>query len=309
MDRKAVCAALLLSILTACDKLGRESAGCSGPETTAVLQQTIQKGVQDRVRSALLAAQNTTSYTSSQIRTAASRITLSLADVRTSRDDPNSSKKLCNAVVTVTLPGPAVEDVDTVRTLRNEKRTADWARDFDVESSGGGFRADLEYSIQPTDDGGKIFAELPTDQGLFNFVTQFVALQLQSRELKQQASDQSRIEAEQRAQQAQAEREVEQAAQELEVAGVEEARTSNRLARQTINALWSSVPRDSLGPILPLQRAWVQRKEAQCKLEAASASIDPEQKAIAFLNCDTRMTNERIGWLRQNLPEPGYGDQ
>lgn len=305
--RKALMAALIPVVLAGCGKLmGSTGSDCGGEEATAVLQKTLQKSVQDSVKGALAQSESQTSYTTSQIRALAGKLVLHLTDVRTSRDDPDSTKKLCNAVATVSLPAGAVDDVDSVRTMRNESRTSDWARDFDVEPSGGGFKADLEYSIQPTDDGSKIFAELPTDQGLVNFVTQMLAVQLRSREIKEAAAEQSRLEAEQRAQQAQAEQEVEQANQELEVASVEEARTSNRLARQTINALWSSVPRESLGPILPLQRAWVQKKDAQCKLEAASSSTDPEQKAIAFLSCDTRLTNERIGWLRQNLPAQEY---
>lgn len=304
--RKILIAALCSVALTGCGKLTGGTVDCGGEDATGIVQKVLQKSVQDAVKSALAGAGSETSYTTSQIRAAVSKITLTLSDVRTSRDDPDSTKKLCNAVAVVSLPEGTTEDVDSVRALANQSSSAEWARDFDVEPSGGGFKADLEYSIQPTDDGGKIFAELPTDQAVINFVTQVVAVKLRSREIKDAAAEQSRLEAEQRAQQAQAEHETAEATQQFEVASVDEARVSNRLARQTINALWSSVPRENLGPILPLQRAWVQKKDAQCKLDAASASLDPEQKAIAFLNCDTRMTNERIGWLRQNLPDAEY---
>lgn len=301
--KRMIGAGLLLASLAGCGQLMSMNAGtCDGVDTKSALENVVRKSVQDAVRGVLARDSSENSYTTSQIRAVVAKLTVDLADVRTSRDDPNSTKKMCSASVTIKIPSADIENVDSIRMMRGESTTSEWARDFDVERTSDGFKGDLEYSVQPTDDGSKVFAELPLEQGLFKFVTVIAALQVSSQEIREAAAEQSRQEAEERALQAAAEREAEMASQEAEAAALNEAKVANQLARQTINTLWQSFPREAWGQVVPLQRAWVQRKDAECKLQGATASIDPEQKAIAQLNCDTRMTYERIGWLRQNAP-------
>lgn len=295
----ALCSSMLL--LAACgaafDNTTNTQAatddGCGSEWARSAVEDTVKKGLRDALRSELSGE-----ATSGQIRPAADSVSVELANVRTSMEGSGSSKKTCNALVTLTFPSGAIENVDSIRALQQESSSGDWSRDFDVDRVGTGFRGEFEYSVQPTDDKKTLYAEIPGGQGLMQFATGFLATQLRSGVIRQAA-----------AAEAQQVREQAQFAQQAETAAVEEAKINAQLARQTINALWTSIPKEDWGPILPLQRAWVQKKEAQCRLEAASASTDPEQKAVTFLNCDARLTQERIGWLRQNMPsEPGFDE-
>jgi uncharacterized protein YecT (DUF1311 family) len=49
--------------------------------------------------------------------------------------------------------------------------------------------------------------------------------------------------------------------------------------------------------LLPLERAWIRKKDADCAVESAAASIESMAKETARLICDTRITKDRIGWL------------
>ena len=71
--------------------------------------------------------------------------------------------------------------------------------------------------------------------------------------------------------------------------------------RGTTNAVWQGIPAESRARLLDLQKAWVRKKDADCRVEAASASADPTETQVARLKCDTRMQGERANWLRQYM--------
>ena len=72
------------------------------------------------------------------------------------------------------------------------------------------------------------------------------------------------------------------------------AQSENTLANQAINELWKNYPVDAKKLMLEAQRAWVKKKELDCKVEAASSSTDSNEKEIVRLNCDTRATKSRV---------------
>jgi uncharacterized protein YecT (DUF1311 family) len=113
---------------------------------------------------------------------------------------------------------------------------------------------------------------------------------------------------EQQAQQAQ-QAQQNSALSEQKAANLNSAQTDNKLALQSILAVWRAIPAAIRVQLLPQQRAWVRKKDADCRVEAASASTDPTEIEVARLTCDTRTTQERISFLQPYREEPGDAPQ
>lgn len=82
----------------------------------------------------------------------------------------------------------------------------------------------------------------------------------------------------------------------------DKATADNKLSTQGITAAWNAIETSTRADILPQQRAWIKSKDANCSVEAASASLDQTEQETARLKCDTEANRSRIEWLKQYLP-------
>ena len=237
---------------------------------------------------------------SAKIRAAIAQLGISIDDIRTAKVDPNSTKRFCAGTLRIRFPADALADADRARSVANLSNVSDLADEADVERRADSFYSSIEFNIQPTDDGSKVFAETESGQNLFGFAAALVSASLRRGALEDQqrqaqvAADQ--VSAEQNA-----------ALAEQRNANVASARTDNQLATQTIGAAWRALPTGLRSRLLPLQRAWVRKKAADCAVEAASVSVDPTEREVARLGCDTRVTMERVGQLQSARAEPDDG--
>jgi uncharacterized protein YecT (DUF1311 family) len=161
----------------------------------------------------------------------------------------------------------------------------------DVDREADTFSAKTDYDVQPTDTGDKIFAETETKSPLMNVVSEVIASSLLHNVLQQAAAAQKQ---QQQAQQTQQNT----ALAEQKAADLNSAKVDNQLAMQSILAVWRALPAAVRAQLLPQQRAWVRKKDADCRVEAASASTDPTDMEVARLKCDTTATQERINFLQ-----------
>ncbi|WHO38601.1 DUF1311 domain-containing protein [Sphingobium sp. AP49] len=83
----------------------------------------------------------------------------------------------------------------------------------------------------------------------------------------------------------------------------DQAAADNKLSTQGITAAWNAIDVSRRAEILPLQRAWIKAKDANCSIDAASASLDQVEQDTARLRCDTAANTSRIDWLKQYLPQ------
>lgn len=58
--------------------------------------------------------------------------------------------------------------------------------------------------------------------------------------------------------------------------------------------------------VLPMQRAWIKRKDAECKIEAANTSTDPTEREAARLQCQARFNNQRAGEINDLVNRTAY---
>ena len=78
---------------------------------------------------------------------------------------------------------------------------------------------------------------------------------------------------------------------------LERAREQNRAADGEINRIWNGMDKTIQQRMLAEQRSWLQGKKQNCAQAAAQADSSAQAEYLR-LQCDTRMTRERVQYLR-----------
>jgi uncharacterized protein YecT (DUF1311 family) len=213
--------------------------------------------------------------------------------------DPDSSRQFCSARVMLKIPDNVIEAADNTRTLAEMISIKKLANQNKVERSGDKYGMELEYSIQPTDDGTKLIAETDGDSSLFTFLTELFSSYLLSDEVRNSVIQAEKAEAAE-------EREKQLAAEELEgalkseaSANLDEAKVQYKMSMDRINAVWAAIPKSTRSGLLPMQRAWIKKKEAACRVEAAGSDEQTSNREANRLRCDVRITDARANQLER----------
>lgn len=254
---------------------------CGSENATSPLIGILKEDVEKQVTDAIRSANRSGVVTRSKIRAAVGDVAFLVEDVRTSKQDPNSTKRFCTGTLRIRFPVETIEDAEAARSTAQLGGLTELADDNEIERQANSFSAEVEYSIQPTDDGEKVFAETETRTPILQLASEVVSASLLRSTLEQGA----------RAQQ--------QALADQKSASLESAKVDNKIAAQTVLEAWRTLPDSARAHYLPAQRAWSRKKDADCRIEAAGTSTDPGEVEAARLNCDTRVTGERTAWLEE----------
>lgn len=286
--RLAVLAALGFA-LAGC---GQQSVECTDDAATTTTIGIVKDSLESATAKAMQSNDGASSAPLAKIRAAIAQLVITIDDVRTTKKDPDSTKRFCTGTLKIRFPADALGDAEKARAAAGLNTVSDLADADDVTRNADAFTSDVDYNVQPTDDGSSVYAE--TDRG--NALSGFTSEVLASGLLRHSIEDAKRAE-QQAADQQNAEQQAARDAQHH--ADLAAAKTDNQLATQTIGATWKSIPDGVRHQLLPAQRAWIAKKAADCQVEAASSSTDLQEQEIARLGCDTRTTRERIDWLNQ----------
>jgi uncharacterized protein YecT (DUF1311 family) len=231
----------------------------------------------------------------SKIRAAVQQLVLTLEDIRTTKKDPNSTKRFCTGTLKLVVPAEMIRDAETARELANESTLSDLADASNVDASANAFKSELTFNVQPTDEGDKVFSEIEGGDPTFSFFSELLKDTLLKNQVVEAKATADRMAAEKAAAE-------QSAATEQRAAALNEAQTENKLAVQTINAVWRSIPSETRQQLLAMQLAWGRKKDADCRVEASSSSTNEDELNENRLRCDTRIQNERASYLKQYLP-------
>jgi len=159
--------------MTGCDKVKQlTSTSCSDASGVAVATSIIKDAVEKQLKNQKN-DEGTSAFDLAAIRATLSKMTLSFESIRTSKTDPNSTKVFCTANAKVVLP------VDFMNTANSSFSTIDGdnartvsviASKYELTTNANAFSKDLDYDLQPTDDGKSIFAEVQEENALSNFM-------------------------------------------------------------------------------------------------------------------------------------------
>jgi uncharacterized protein YecT (DUF1311 family) len=300
MKIRFVALAALLPLVASCGSLTKPSLTCTNEDGVATTLEVVNGQVEKRVRNALKREDGTAIVGVAKIRATLKQLRLSIQDIRTSKEDPNSTKKFCTGRFRIVVPQEVLEDAEKGRELAEQGSVADLAEQQNFEAEANAFTSDISYDVQPTDDGDKVFSQVEDGDNIYSFVSGVVASHLARKALENEKAQQQQAVAAQQQEEA-------AALADQRSAALGEAKAENQLAEQTINEVWSNIPSDTRSSLLPLQRAWVKKKTADCRIEAAANSTDPQERESTRLRCDTRLTYERVSQLRGYATETTSG--
>lgn len=302
--RYATCSAAIIMAVIALSGCGKNKATCSGTDELSV----VKKIVMDEAEKSLAKVKQNDEhpiFTAASARATLSKISIDFDNIRTSKKDPNSTKVFCEGTIKIVVPPDLLKSAEEGRSLAGMGAIPALARANEMEQAANAFTRAIEYNAQPTDDGNKVYVELTGAELIADFVSEIAGSSMlkpiieakkieeaKAAEAARQAEEAKRLQEEQQ----QAQLRAEQIAANLSV-----AQEQNTLVNQAMNALWKELPEEARGYLQGSQRAWIKKKDIDCKVEAAGRSTDLTEIEIARLNCDTAATKARIDEIRRSL--------
>lgn len=236
-----------------------------------------------------------------KVRATINQIKISIESIRTTKTDPNSTKVFCEGALKFTVPTEILSEAEKTRELVKGRKLSQDAQALNFENSADTFSKGINYSVQPTDDGAKVFVEVENYKTFGSMLERIVGSALVKPLIEEKANADAKVKADQAAEQTrlQAENEKQQTEQKKAALGL--AKTENAIATQQINEIWKSLTEPKRNEILEYQRAWIKKKAIDCKVAAAGKTIDPIEKESYRLTCDSEATKIRTAQLKQYL--------
>jgi len=273
----------------------KPKATCSGPDSIELVGQILSDGA-EKTLAEQKKDDGTPVFDPASVRATLSKILITVENIRTTKEDPNSTRVSCEGSAKLVIPADILKQAEEGRELMTLGKMSDYAKTNSIAQSANSFTKTIEYSVQPTDDGKKIFAELTAPKPLADFLGEIAASSLLKPLVETSRIEQSKaLEAEkQRAAQQEQQLQLQQKEESLN-----KAREDNLRANQTIDEVWKNIPDEQRKPMLDAQREWIKKKDLDCTAEASSRSSDPSEMETLRLNCETAVTDTRIEELRR----------
>ncbi|ABM40069.1 lysozyme inhibitor LprI family protein [Polaromonas naphthalenivorans] len=309
---KLICVScILLSVLVGCAK---NEASCSDETATSVARSLIASSLAEKIETEVKGTKK--DVDTSAINALVAQFKISLGDIRTSKKDPNSSKVFCSATIGVQFSEAVIQDADKVRKSISYKPSTEFVRDSGLKFEAYKLIGDFEYSVQPTDDGKKVFAELQGNQKplliaaeiassalLKTVVESAEALKASERDAAQAKIQQAEI---QKQQSETEQRQAEEIQKTLRAKNaslqLEEAQLAITQANAKINVAWNAISKIEREAMLPEQRVWLKRRELDCKTKGvAEQATDLTAQETVRLLCEVEMTQKRTDYLDLKL--------
>ena len=148
-------------VLNGCNDAGKPTATCSGIESQKLVGKIITEGADKSLSDSRYNDTGEFIFDKAKIRASLEQVKFEIESIRTLKEDPNSTKKFCSGVVKMTIPTNVLSDADKAREMIHKPKISQYARELNIDDSINVFtKKDVEYSVQPTDDGKELYVEL-----------------------------------------------------------------------------------------------------------------------------------------------------
>ena len=300
MQKKLLTLDLVSTVLMlgGCDKVSEMVPGssskieCSNPDATGLVIEAMQDAINTDAKNYDDIFERPSK--GSSIRASINQLNMDLTKVRTTKDDPQSTKNFCMGTLTVSIPTNIIQQANFTRDYYEEVDVGEDAYQRDIKMDANAVNFEAEYSVQPTDDGEVIFVELLNGDLLSDYLATVVVdanqkvnvQKLKARETKQVA--QARNEVQQATQTAEA-----QASSEIAKIAAEQASVKAAMdyKRSEFNKMWGRASKEAQNSITSDQKDWVEWRDEVCVDEARTA--EPARQEIVRMQCITRLLSER----------------
>ena len=304
--------------LSSCDKvssLTSSGASCGDDTSIALINSLIEEKLQTEVKD--VASYEDVRIDSAGLRASASQVKFVLDDIRTTKKDPNSTKEFCTATLITSLDADMIKRADFVREYYEQPNLNEGAFQQDIDMDGNTLTYNLEYAVQPTDDGKKTFGELQNGTDLLEFLATAVVYSMQKNDIQVQkareqkaqtenavaerkAADEAVAAAEQGIATAQRE-----AASDMAAVSAEQAKAKATMdyKRNEFNKLWKTASAETRESLADVQKEWVEERDATCTDRAIYA--DAERQEIVRMECITELLGERYYQVKEYIDTYG----
>jgi uncharacterized protein YecT (DUF1311 family) len=281
---------------------GQASVSCSDEDAKSALEAAIRENLEEVAIEQATGEDGSRSISNSTIRASIAKIKLVIENIRTTKEDPDSTKRFCTGSLKIVFSTKTFADASKARELVGLSDVEKMADAADIEKGADYLKGDLDYNVQPTDDGKKIYAEFENADDKLQVFGEVVAASL----LK------SSIETQVRNQQEQEEfaiKEQEAAINMEKSANLQQASEAAKSADQALNVAWQSLAPDTRKQLLAQQRIWIKQKDASCKVRGLQSSTDASDQKIAEILCKAELSNQRTnqlqGYYREEYSDAG----
>lgn len=287
-------AMIIVTLNLALSACGKPQATCSDDTSKAALEAAIREGLEKSVAARSKDSSGNQIVGFSKIRAAIADLKFVIENIRTTKEDPNSTKKFCTSNIKIVFGTQVFADADKAREIAGLSTLTQAADAAGIEKGADYLQGDLDYSVQPTDDGSKVVAEFEAADAKLDVFGEVVAASL----LRSGLENKQRIDQENAAM---ADKQRQDAVNAASRASIEEASVNRKSADDALMAVWKGLDPAVRQQLLPQQKAWIKRKDATCKVQGLQSSTDPTEQQVATLNCITNETQSRIGELQGYL--------
>ena len=274
-----------------CDQM--QAVDCANANTLVLVEELLKDDVSNEVRK-IIDSGGYSATTTETVANGLEGIEIALKNVRTTSLDKDLGIRACAAELEISFPQNVIDDSEEALAYVSYSSVDQLADVAGFRPRGRSFASELEFEMQPTDSDEGLYVEVldvsPSTLLMAHVTASHLVLpEIRSREAIEAA------EAERR------EREITEAQEAAAAARLSEANAQKTLSEQSINAVWRALPEKVREDLLQVQRAWIRRKTAECRLEGSSASIEAaDQQAIAA-KCEARYNRTREQELRRYL--------
>ncbi|MGV9010666.1 hypothetical protein [Brevundimonas sp.] len=285
--------------LGGCDALSNNAVTCLSPAGQGVVLDLAKDEIEKLTSRAVEGDDGQPLVSIGSLRASIASMAFSIEDVRTSKEDPDSTKKFCAGTLKATVPVAVIADAEETFELLDGSSVNDLVDRYGAERSANVIEIPLDFTIQPTDDGKDVYAEIEAPNALTSLFSGLVSAHALKTRIQQAQADQAQAEAEQIR--------LETEAQNAEkTARLTDARSRYQLAVQGINAVWQAIPVDTRDAMTPQQTAFNRRKNAACAMQASRYSTDETDKEVARMDCETQLMNSRANELSRYVQYDDY---
>ena len=169
--------------LSACQT---KKVDCSNEEGLSNVIAELTKNIEHEIKS------TNPTVTFSAIRAAINNLVFSIKEVRTSKQDPNSTKVFCEAAFVANIPVNVIEDAEEAMNKAGYDSNVELALEengFEISSAAANsYQATISYYLQPTDDGKSTLAKI--DEGktqVVNAIHDLIVWSMAKNELAKQS--------------------------------------------------------------------------------------------------------------------------
>ncbi len=252
---------------------GQASVSCSDDDAKSALEAAIRENLEKVTIDRAKAEDGSQPISNSAIRASIANIKLVIENIRTTKEDPDSTKRFCTGSLKIVFSTKTFSDATKARELVGLSDVEKMADAADIEKGADYLKGDLDYNVQPTDDGEKIYAEFENADDKLQVFGEVVAASLLKSSIETQVRNQKEQEEFALAEQ--------EAAIEMEkTANLQQANEAAKSSDQALNIAWQSLGPNTRKQLLAQQRIWIKQKMRRVKLGGCSHLLMHQNKKL-----------------------------